>query len=117
MELARLNAAKAGLAGKIGFEVSPFSSAKLPESGIIITNPPYGERMGDIESARRLYAELGRRVRERESLGVYVLSPDERFERFFGRRADKKRKLYNLMIARVVYVYGEEYSEEVRVKS
>jgi putative N6-adenine-specific DNA methylase len=105
VELARLNAAKAGLAGKIGFEVSPFSSAKLPESGIIITNPPYGERMGDIESARRLYAELGRRVRERESLGVYVLSPDERFERFFGRRADKKRKLYNGMIKCELFMF------------
>jgi putative N6-adenine-specific DNA methylase len=104
VEIAISNAKRANLAGKIKFACAPLHSADLPGSGIIITNPPYGERMGDIKTARELYSKLGE-LTLKKGLGAYVISPDEEFERFFGRRADKKRKLYNGMIKCYLYMY------------
>jgi len=109
VNIARSNADKASLGGKIQFKTASVSTVRMPESGIVITNPPYGERLGDIESARRLYAELGRRTLEGNGLGVYVISPDEQLEKYFGRRADKKRKLYNGMIKCDLYMFAVPY--------
>ena len=100
--LARENAAKAGVADRIRF--SEADAAKpCGFDGVIVTNPPYGERLGDQEQARALYAAFGRAVNPKAR--VYVISSDESFERFFGRRAAKKRKLYNGMIKCSLYMY------------
>ena len=71
--------------------------------GVIVTNPPYGERLGDQLQARTLYAAFGKAVNPRARL--YVISSDAEFERSFGRRAAKKRKLYNGMIKCNLYMY------------
>ncbi len=102
--LARANAEKAGMGKVIRFTKAELSEARFPESGIIITNPPYGERLGDVAEARAVYKTLGQRVMNAH-LGAYVISPDEQFEKFFDRRADKKRKLYNGMLKCNVYMY------------
>ncbi len=100
--LARENAAKAGVADRIRF--SEADAAKpCGFDGVIVTNPPYGERLGDQEQARALYAAFGRAVNPKAR--VYVISSDESFERAFGRRAAKKRKLYNGMIKCNLYMY------------
>lgn len=104
IRLARANAQKAGVGNQISFVCAELADADLPETGIIITNPPYGERLGDLEAARAVYRLLGQRICERH-LGAYIISPDEQFENCYGRRADKKRKLYNGMMKCNVFQY------------
>ncbi|MBQ9116514.1 MAG: class I SAM-dependent RNA methyltransferase [Clostridia bacterium] len=66
--------------------------------GTVVCNPPYGERLMDLESARTLYREMGRAFNALERWQLYILTSDDEFERYFGKRADKVRKLYNGMI-------------------
>lgn len=73
--------------------------------GSIICNPPYGERLGDIEECRGLYKEMGRMYRRLPDWSCYILAADEAFEEHFGKRANKKRKIYNGMIKCNVYQY------------
>jgi putative N6-adenine-specific DNA methylase len=105
--LAKENANRAGCSGQIAFTCAPFSREVLPDSGIIITNPPYGERLGTEVQARALYAQMGKVLAEGPNLGLYVITPDKEFERVFGKKADKKRKLYNGMIQCELYQYRQ----------
>lgn len=75
------------------------------EKGTLITNPPYGERMLDIREAEKLYRIMGDRFVARRGWSYGIISPDEAFERVFGRKADKRRKLYNGMIKCQYYMY------------
>ena len=68
------------------------------ERGTIVTNPPYGERLMSVTEAEELYREMGTVFRALEPWQIYVLTPSRDFERLYGRRADKVRKLYNGMI-------------------
>ncbi|NMA08572.1 MAG: class I SAM-dependent RNA methyltransferase [Clostridiales bacterium] len=105
VELAKENARKAGVAEMVRFSIAD-AAKPFAFDGTIVTNPPYGERMGDLTQARRLYAAFGKAVDPRAR--VYVLSSDEDFERYYGRRAAKKRKLYNGMIKCCLYMYFDE---------
>ncbi|MCH5182901.1 MAG: class I SAM-dependent RNA methyltransferase [Oscillospiraceae bacterium] len=102
IQLAKENARRAGVADRIEFcvaDVRRFSSPEPGARGTIVTNPPYGERLGDLEEARALAAAMGKAFRENiPAWQLYIITSDEQFERFFGRRADKVRKLYNGMI-------------------
>lgn len=104
VRLARANAQKAGVGNVISFACAELADAELPDTGIVITNPPYGERLGDLEAAREVYRLLGQRICAKR-LGAYIISPDEQFESCYGRRADKKRKLYNGMMKCNVFQY------------
>jgi putative N6-adenine-specific DNA methylase len=73
------------------------------EASIVITNPPYGERMLEIRDAEVLYKKLGERTPP--GIAASVISPHEDFEKFFGRRAFKKRKLYNGMMKCNLYIF------------
>ena len=75
------------------------------QSGILICNPPYGQRMLEQQSAQRLYAALGRHLRYADGWKKYIITSEPEFEHYFGRRADKKRKLYNGMIKCDYYMY------------
>ncbi len=75
------------------------------EKGTLITNPPYGERMLDIREAERLYHIMGEKFVSKYGWSYGVISPDEEFEKCFGRKADKRRKLYNGMIKCQYYMY------------
>ena len=74
-------------------------------NAITICNPPYGERMLEIREAEELYRKMGEVFRPDSENPCYIISPHEEFEKFFGRKADKKRKLYNGMIKCNLYMY------------
>ena len=110
IEIARHNAALAGVEEDIRFEVADMRSFRRDsEYGQLVTNPPYGERLLERQEAEALYRELGQ-VWRRLPRGwrTLVLSSHTEFERTFGRPADKKRKLYNGMIKCDVFMYGDK---------
>lgn len=104
--LARENAGKAGVGDLIRVaqqDLRAFSPAQ--QRGTVVTNPPYGERMLDVQAAEELYGVLGKALLKLPDWRVYVISPSERFEALFGRRADRRRKLYNGMIKCELFQY------------
>ncbi len=109
IELARDNAKKAGVSHCVEFRIADakaFSSPIEGARGTIITNPPYGERLGDLTEARELAKALGKTFEKNiPSWQMYIITSDELFERYFGRRSDKKRVLYNGMIKCNLYQF------------
>ena len=73
--------------------------------GTIVTNPPYGERLGTRGEVEKLYREIGEKFRSLSPWQVYVITSHEGFERLYGKRADKVRKLYNGMIPCYLYQF------------
>ncbi len=106
VSLAAANARKAGVGDLIEFHRADATREPLPDqAGILIANPPYGERMMERQSAQRLYTALGRHLRGLEGWRLYLLAAEPEFEHYFGSRADKKRKLYNGRIQCNCYMY------------
>ncbi len=106
LAIARSNAKKAGVGNLISFDLQDAAGRSMPaQSGILICNPPYGERMLEQRQARALLRRLGAYLKNYPEWRQYIISSDESFEEFFGRRADKKRKLYNGMIRCNYYMY------------
>ena len=105
--MAQENAKRAGVADIIRFEVADaMSFDRQTERGVIVTNPPYGERILEKQEAEALYRGFGAAWARCENWKLYLLSSHTEFERCFGRRADKKRKLYNGMIKCDLFMYG-----------
>lgn len=102
---ARHNAELAGVSGHISFSVADARSFSPTGGGVIVTNPPYGERMMDRQEAERLYRDFGRLYSGLSGYKAYILSSHTEFERSFGKRADKKRKLYNGMLKCDLFMY------------
>ncbi len=96
IKLSNRHAKRAGLEGKVRFEVRDVACF-LPreQGGTIVTNPPYGDRLLDVGSARKVIEDFGDRYKEMTDWSAFVISSDLQFERFFDRKAAKKRKLYN----------------------
>jgi putative N6-adenine-specific DNA methylase len=95
LELATRHVAQAGLTGRIKLEKCDVRDASPGAGfGAIVTNPPYGERMGDARAARAVAEALGN-LQRRSGWALSALTADRGFERAFGRRADKRRRLYN----------------------
>ena len=108
ISLSMANARKAGVADCIEFRDGDATKMSLPaDSGIIICNPPYGQRMMEQHSAQRLYGALGRHLKFSDGWKKYIITSEPEFEHYFGRRADKKRKLYNGMIKCDYYMFTE----------
>lgn len=106
VQLTLENAKKAGVGDCIHAEqrdVSQFHAEG--ESGCVICNPPYGERLLDVNQARELYRLIGKSFERRHFWSYAIISPDDTFEACFGRKADKRRKLYNGMIRCQYYMY------------
>ena len=109
VSLAMANARKAGVGNVIEFRDGDATKMSLPaESGIIICNPPYGQRMLEQQSAQRLYQAFGRHLKFADGWKKFIITSEPEFEHYFGRRADKKRKLYNGMIKCDYYMYTEQ---------
>ncbi len=90
------NARQAGVGGCIEFSATPLHRIEMKEDfGVVITNPPYGERIGEGTEVKKLYRQMGRIFRANLTWSVYILSPEERFEKLYGAKADRKRKLFN----------------------
>ena len=105
VELTRDNAKKAGVGSKLTVKQQDISKFIQPEKCITFCNPPYGERLLEIRDAEELYKRLGERLQPSRERPCYIISPHEEFEKFFGKKADKKRKLYNGMIKCDLYMY------------
>ena len=106
LAIAVSNAKKAGVERWIRFEQADATKRDLPaQSGLIVCNPPYGERMLEQRSAQRLYRALGKHLRYSDGWQKYIISSEPEFEYYYGTRADKKRKLYNGMIQCNLYQY------------
>lgn len=104
-ELTLANARKAGVSKHIHVVQRDIAAFKPPEGqAVLATNPPYGERLLDKEQAQALAVTMGK-VFLPGKTSYFVISPDEGFERLFGRRADKRRKLYNGMLKCTLYAY------------
>jgi len=109
VSLSMANARKADVADCIQFRDGDATKMSLPtDSGILICNPPYGQRMLEQQSAQRLYAALGRHLKFADGWKKYIITSEPEFEHYFGRRADKKRKLYNGMIKCDYYMFTEQ---------
>lgn len=106
LEIAKANAARAGVAKYIKFFRRDALTIKKEERrGTIVCNPPYGERLMSEAQAEELYRRMGKTFDALSPWQIYVLTSCEHFERLYGRRADKKRKLYNGMIPCTLYQY------------
>lgn len=106
VKIALENAVRAGVDDIITFEVADaMKFDRKTENGIIVTNPPYGERIMEKQEAERLYEGFGKAYLASENWKLYLLSSHTEFERTFGRNADKKRKLYNGMIKCDLFMY------------
>lgn len=106
VELALFNANKAGVAPRVRIRTRSIREFRtVTDEGIIVTNPPYGERLLDVEAARKIYQDMGKAFARRDGFTYAIISPDEKFEQYFGRRATKRRKLYNGMLKCNLYCY------------
>lgn len=96
ISLAMRHVQQAGLKGLIDLECLPLEQLNLPHSeGVFLCNPPYGERIGDRKSCAVLYAHLHALMRRHPGWSLCAISSDPGFEHAFGRKADKRRRLYN----------------------
>ena len=96
IEIAKANAEEIGLGDSITFKqlaLKDFTTTK--EYGVMVANPPYGERLGEEEAVRELYKEMGQVFRPLKTWSKYILTSDLSFEQYYGSKATKKRKLYN----------------------
>lgn len=104
--IAKENAREAGVDDCIRFEVKDAKKINIQEPyGILITNPPYGERLGEREEIKNLYKNLGKIFKDESTWSLYFLTSVEEFEKYFGKKANKKRKLYNGRIKVDYYQY------------
>lgn len=100
------NAKKAGVDAHIRVQRQSITDLQLPQGrATVITNPPYGERLLDRQAAEKLICEMSRVMPQERGKRYSIISPDEDFEKRFGRPADKRRKLYNGMIKCQMYMY------------
>lgn len=108
VRIAQENAVKAGVEDLVRFQRADAAGLRCTgEYGQIVTNPPYGERLLEKEEAESLYRMFGRVYRDiPPRWRVLVITSHPEFERFFGRKADKKRKLYNGMIKCDLYQFS-----------
>ena len=106
LSVAIANAKKAGVSRYIEFRQADATRISLPcDRGVIVCNPPYGERMGEQKDAQMLYKALGRHWKFADGWKKYILSSEQEFEYFYGRQAAKKRKLYNGRLQCNVYMF------------
>lgn len=106
VEIAKGNALEAGLSDVIQFkqmQVKDFTTKK--EYGVIVGNPPYGERLGEKKAVEEMYKEMGKAFAAYDTWSIYMLTSHPEFEKLFGKEATKKRKLFNGFIQTNYYQF------------
>lgn len=99
IKLAKLHAKLMGVDKYITFEIRDMREFKSREEyGVIISNPPYGDRIGDKNTIGDLYTDFGKVFKALDKWSCYCLTDNKFLEKYFGRKADKTRKLYNANI-------------------
>ena len=106
VSLTRKNAEAAGVGDTVKTFLCDARRISAPgRRATIVTNPPYGERLGTVASAEKLYREIGAHFRSLAPWQVYIITSHTGFERLYGKSADKVRKLYNGMLPCYLYQY------------
>ena len=106
VKLTKDNAYRAGVLNSIKVFRQDARRISAPgRRGTIVTNPPYGERIGTLPEVERLYRDIGVHFRSLAPWQVYVITSHDGFERFYGKKADKVKKLYNGMIPCYLYQF------------
>ncbi len=106
IRIARQNAVNAGVDKLIHFQRRDVAELSHPKHyGFIVTNPPYGERLEEKEALPAIYGALGRQFAKLEDWSAYVITSYEDTEKYFGRKADKNRKIYNGMLKTYYYSF------------
>lgn len=112
VDIAKKNAEEAGLADIITFKQMRLQDLRTDKiNGVIVSNPPYGERLLDDEAINVLYRDMGETFAPLKTWSKFILTSDENFEKKYGSLADKKRKLYNGTLKVDLYQY---YGERVK---
>jgi putative N6-adenine-specific DNA methylase len=106
VEIARINAKKAGVDHMIHFQARDIADlSHRKKYGFIITNPPYGERIGEQKELPALYKTIGERYKALDAWSMYLITGFEQAEKYIGKKADKNRKIYNGMIKTYFYQF------------
>ena len=106
LKTARNNAYKAGISQFIHFQQDSLENLQSAKKyGKVISNPPYGERSGELQEAEKIYRSLGKSYKKLNTWSFYILTSHDNFEKIFGKKADKRRKLYNGNIMVNYYQY------------
>lgn len=106
VKIARQNAKNAGVDRLIHFQARGVNELSHPKKyGFIITNPPYGERLEDKNTLPSIYAEFGRQFSKLDDWSAYMITSYEEAEHYFGKKADKNRKIYNGMLKTYFYSF------------
>lgn len=110
--LANANAKLAGVGDRCRFEVADVREFRALDNATVLTNPPYGERLGDASEAASLARTLGQVWQAHPAQGLYAITADAEFEQHFGKKAARRRKIYNGMIPCQLYMYFEQPKRE-----
>lgn len=115
VEIAKRNAEEAGVSEQILFKQMRLQDLHTDKiNGVIVSNPPYGERLLDDDSVTKLYQEMGQTFAPLKTWSKFILTSDEAFETKFGSQADKKRKLYNGTLKVDLYQYfGQRVKRQI----
>lgn len=106
IKIARQNAQEAQVDHMIHFQEREVGRLRHPKKyGFLITNPPYGERLEEKKDLPQIYSDLGKSFKELDSWSAYMITSYEEAERYFGKKADKNRKIYNGMIKTYFYQF------------
>lgn len=106
--LANANAKLAGVGERCHFEAADVKDFTAAQNAIVLTNPPYGERLGDAAEAAGLARTLGQVWQRHPGQGLYAITADAEFETHFGKKAARRRKIYNGMIPCQLYMYFDK---------
>ena len=111
LKLARENAMRAGVEEFVSFQKLDFREFKSKKHfGAMIVNPPYGERIGADKETQKIYEDLRKVYDDLVGWKLFVLSGNDDFQRYFGKKADKNRKLFNGNMQTYLYQYFPEQS-------
>lgn len=106
LKTARINADNAGVKDLIHFQERSVSELRHPKKyGFIITNPPYGERLEDKATLPKIYSDFGKQFKELDSWSAFMITSYTEAEKYFGRKADANRKIYNGMLKTYYYQF------------
>lgn len=94
--VARDNADILGIEDEISFFIKDVRDVDLENNyGVVVTNPPYGERLGERVEVENLYRDFGKKFRDLDTWSIYLITSMKDFEKFYGKKADRRRKLFN----------------------
>ncbi|HEU4964740.1 MAG TPA: class I SAM-dependent RNA methyltransferase [Bacilli bacterium] len=106
LSLANYHIRQAGFKDVIKVKNLPVKEMSVSSDyGVLVSNPPYGERIGEAKAVEQAYRDLGKLMQKNPTWSVFVLTSNKGFEKFYGQNADKKRKLFNGRIECNLYQY------------